>query len=112
VSNLGNQASGDSFAASISGDGRFVAFHSLAANLVVNDTNGAGADVFVRDLVAGTTTVASSVSSGNTASGGNSLFAALTPDGRYVAFQSDATDLVAGDTNGFSDIFVRDLGSR
>lgn len=92
---------------SISDDGRFVAFTSAATNLVSGDTNGVP-DVFVRDTIA-RTTVRASVSSGgvqgNNISGGPSLSA----DGRYVAFQSYASNLVPGDTNGTADVFVRDL---
>jgi Tol biopolymer transport system component len=92
---------------SLSADGRLVAFTSFATNLVNGDQN-LSADIFVRDLVAGTTTRVSVDSNGAEADGG-SFAPALSRDGRFVAFQSDATNLVAGDTNGCSDVFVHDL---
>src|SRR5207245_10503824 len=87
-------------------DGRFVAFVSFATNLVAGDTNGA-TDVFVHDRQTGTTERVS-VASDGTESNAASLGSALSADGRFVAFQSDATNLVAGDTNGATDVFVRD----
>ena len=91
---------------SISADGRYVAFDSAASNLVTGDTNGLW-DVFVRDRTAGTTqrvNVSGSGSQGNDESG----FPSISGDGRYVAFESYATNLVSGDTNDALDIFVRD----
>jgi len=99
----GNDVSGQS---SISADGRYVAFYSIATNLVAGDQNGTG-DVFVRDLVAGTTECASVDSMGTQANLG-SILAALSGDGRYVAFMSFATNLISNDTNGVGDIFVHD----
>src|SRR5262249_34006220 len=91
----------------ISADGRFVAFTSSAVNLVPNDTNNAS-DVFVRDVQAGPTTLVSATPPG--ASGnGYSDAPVMTADGRYVAFESYASDLVPNDTNNASDVFVRDL---
>ena len=87
-------------------DGRFVTFTSASANLVVGDGNG-DSDVFVRDVVAGTTTRVSVSTSGGDADGYGS-FGHIAADGRYVAFLSDAGNLVAGDTNGVDDVFVRD----
>jgi Tol biopolymer transport system component len=92
---------------SISGDGRYVAFASAATNLVENDTNG-DYDVFVHDTVDRTTTRVSMTHTGDQAVGGGSLGASISNDGRYVAFYSDAVNLVAGDTNGQSDVFVHD----
>jgi Tol biopolymer transport system component len=91
---------------SISADGRYVAFMSYSSNLVAGDTNGAY-DIFVRDRQEGTTTRVSKSSAGM---GGNSdsTYPSLSAGGRYVAFESDATNLVTGDTNGYRDIFVRD----
>ncbi len=93
--------------ASVSGDGRFVAFHSDTFNLVDGDTNQA-ADVFVHDVVSGTTTRASVRTFGGQ-SGLNqvSRFASISDDGRFVAFGSMAGNLVDGDTNGLSDVFLR-----
>jgi Tol biopolymer transport system component len=88
-------------------DGRFVAFVSGAQGLVPGDTNGK-LDVFLRDRVAGTTTRVS-VGSGGSQGNGRSDLPSISRDGRYVAFFSEATNLVAGDTNGRSDIFVRDV---
>jgi Tol biopolymer transport system component len=107
VSTGGGEADGFSSLPSISADGRYVAFHSSATNLVAGDTNGAF-DVFVRDRQAGTT-IRVSVSSAGLQGDGNSDYPAISADGRYVAFRSLATNLVAGDTNGTYDVFVRDL---
>ncbi len=89
----------------VSGDGRYVAFTSNADNLVPGDT--ANSDVFVRDRVAGTTTLVSRSSTGEKADSVSGL-PAMTPDARYVAFISFATNLVPRDTNGNDDVFVRD----
>lgn len=99
----GNDAS---TAGSISDDGHFVAFHSLATNLVPGDTN-ARPDIFVKDLRYGDVTRVSVDSVGREADGG-SFFPVISADGRYVAFESLATNLVAGDTNASHDIFVHD----
>jgi RHS repeat-associated protein len=107
VSTAGAQANGASTKPFISGDGRYVAFVSLATNLVTGDTNGV-ADVFVRDRQLNTTTRVSLTNAGAQANGAVS-FLAISNDGRYVAFDSNATNLVTGDTNGSLDIFVRDL---
>ncbi|MCH8813930.1 MAG: calcium-binding protein [Chloroflexi bacterium] len=107
VDSLGGEANGgDSTAAAISDDGRFVAFHSKATNLVANDTNGVR-DVFVRDRQTGQTTRVSVDSLGGEVGGGGSG-PAISGDGRFVAFASVASDLVAGDTNSVVDIFVHD----
>jgi Tol biopolymer transport system component len=92
--------------ASISGNGRFVAFASFGSGLVDGDTNDAF-DVFVRDRKLGTTTRVSVDSQGGEANGGSSS-PAISNDGQRVAFSSDATNLVADDTNGVRDIFVHD----
>ncbi len=102
--------SGNSFSGSsvISADGRTVAFVSFASDLVTNDTNGT-LDVFVRDLKTGTTTLAS-VNRMGTDSGNNfSDLPVLSADGRAVAFESFASDLVANDTNGTLDVFARPI---
>ena len=90
----------------ISGDGRFVVFRSSSANLVSGDTNAAS-DVFVRDRQTSTTTRVS-VGAGGAQANSNSTASGISADGRYVAFASFATNLVSGDTNGVSDVFVRD----
>jgi Tol biopolymer transport system component len=103
----GAQPTGDSTAPSINADGRYVAFTSSASNLVIGDGNGE-TDVFVRDLVAGTTRLVSLSSDGRQGDGGSGA-PAISADGRYVAFASDAGNLVGGDTDDSTDIFVRDL---
>jgi Tol biopolymer transport system component len=111
VSSAGAQANGASAGAWLSGDGRFVVFESDATDLVQGDTNGAR-DVFVRDRRAGTTTRVSLGRGGAQANGASSRGGrgrAITQDGRYVTFESGASNLVAGDTNGTYDVFVRDL---
>ncbi len=99
---------GGSVLPSISADGRFVAFLSHASNLVANDTNGQQ-DVFVRDLQTGTTVQASINHAGTNGGNGVTGTPLLSANGRFVAFASQASDLVATDTNGTWDIFVRDL---
>ena len=91
---------------SVSADGTLVAFVSGSPNLVAGDTNGVR-DVFVRNLVTGTTTRAS-VGAGGQANGASSN-ARISADGRFVVFTSLASNLVAGDTNGVADVFERDL---
>ena len=110
TSSTGTQSSGGSAYASISSDGRYVAFNSAASNLVPNDTN-AVPDVFVRDTVANTT-IRASVSSIGAQGNGRSAFAAISQDGRHVAFESNASNLVDGDSGGWTDIFVHDLQTR
>jgi Tol biopolymer transport system component len=94
VDTTGGDPNATSFDASISGDGRYVAFHSLASDLVPGDGNGLG-DVFVRDLQANTTTRASVDSTGGDADHVSS-FPSLSDDGRYVAFQSLALTELRG----------------
>src|SRR5439155_1725953 len=97
---------GFAFPPALSADGRFIAFVSFATNLVAGDTNAA-TDVFVHDRQTETSR-ASCVASGGTEGNAASLGFALSADGRFVAFRSDATNLVAGDTNGTTDVFVHD----
>ncbi len=91
---------------SLSDDGRFAVFSSAAANLVAGDSNGV-ADVFVRDRQTGITSRVSVASNGSEANGPSGA-AVISGDGRYVAFESQAGNLVAGDSNGVSDVFVHD----
>ena len=95
----------------VSADGRYVAFTSNASNLVPGDTNKLP-DVFVRDVQTGKTTRVSVTSAGKQGVGkldsNGSNAPVLSPDGRYVAFHSDMTNLVPGDTNKVFDIFVHD----
>ncbi len=101
---------GNSTSGMISTNSRWVVFQSDATDLVPGDTNGV-TDIFVRDLQTGSNILVSIALDGSPANGA-SIDPTITPDGRYVAFTSDATNLVANDTNGISDIFVRDLVSQ
>jgi hypothetical protein len=103
---VGLQGNGDTLDAQISADGRYVAFSSQATNLVAGDTNGVF-DVFVRDRESGTTEIVS-IDSGSGQGNRVSIVSAISAGGRYVAFSSDATNLVGGDTNARTDVFVRD----
>jgi IPT/TIG domain-containing protein len=106
VATSGGQANGQGDAAVISGDGRVVAFGSIASNLVPGDTNNSY-DVFVHDRQTGATERVSVDTSGGQ---GNafSYLPAISGDGRFVAFQSLASNLVPGDTNNVYDVFVHD----
>ncbi len=106
VASDGSQADGPGYSPSISADGRYVAFESDAPNLVPDDMNDEW-DVFVRDLVAGQTFRVSVASDGSEADGG-SYAPSISGDACFVAFESDAANLVAGDTNMITDVFVRD----
>jgi hypothetical protein len=106
VDSAGGEGNSDSYGPSISADGRYVTFTSYASDLVAGDTNGAS-DVFVYDRDTHQTTRVSVDSAGGE---GNdfSYSPSISADGRYVTFQSNASDLVAGDTNGTRDVFVYD----
>ena len=103
VASDGAQGDGPSFDPATSADGRFVAFISHATNLVPGDTNGRD-DVFVRDRQAGTTELVSVGAGGAQANGSSGDFGrvAISADGRFVAFDSSASNLVPADTNGRS----------
>jgi Tol biopolymer transport system component len=105
---VGGQLGDPSYQPSLSSDGRYVAFESGSSNLVEGDTNGAR-DIFRKDLQTGAVLRCSTKTGGGQATGGGSSYAAISPDGRYVCFESDATDLVPGDTNTTRDIFRKDL---
>jgi Tol biopolymer transport system component len=100
---------GESRVSAISGNGRYVVFESDATDLVASDNNGV-TDIFVRDLTAGTTTRVSVSSTGAQADGASFAFGSTTvsDNGALIVFESDATNLVTGDTNGVGDVFVRD----
>jgi hypothetical protein len=106
------QQTGDSVSPDISSDGRFVTFTSTAA-LVADDTNAcAGAaptcgDIYVHDRTTGATTRVS-VATGGAQAGAGSAAPRISGDGRYVVFESFASNLVSGDTNGVTDVFVHD----
>ena len=110
VGRAGRQANGPSRGGAITPDARYVAFVSEASNLVPGDRNGKS-DVFVRDLRTGRTTLISVSSSGRRANG-DSEQVAISADGRYLAFESAATNLVLHDTNNLPDIFLRDRKTR
>jgi hypothetical protein len=107
VSSDGVQGNDGSYSPSMSSDGRYVAFSSDANNLVSDDTNGVQ-DVFVHDLETKETkrvSISTDGFQGNDWSGSPRISA----DGRYVAFSSNASNLVAGDNNNRDDIFVHDI---
>ena len=106
VSSSGAQADVDSDFPALSADGRYVAFFSLATNLVQGATSGTG-NIYLRDLKAGTTELLSVGLHGEEGDG-FSIDPSISADGRFVAFKSGATNLVPGDTNGAPDAFVRD----
>jgi Tol biopolymer transport system component len=109
VSTGGAQAQGGSTAGGMSANGRYIVFESDAPNLVPGDSNQVP-DVFLHDMASGVTTRVSVGSAGRQANGA-SLQPAISADGRYVAFLSIGSNLVRGDTNGLSDVFVRDLAT-
>jgi hypothetical protein len=92
--------------AGISSDGRYVVFETFSDNLVAGDTNG-WSDIFLKDTVTDITTRVST-DSNNTQGNGYSGFPAISSNGRYVVFYSYANNLVADDTNGVADIFLKD----
>lgn len=108
VATGGAQANGWSYQATVSADGRYVAFTSTATNLVRGDTDHTD-DVFRHDRRTGATTLVSVAADGGPADRG-STFGMISPDGRRIAFASWAGNLVPGDTNGLGDVFVRTLG--
>jgi uncharacterized repeat protein (TIGR01451 family) len=112
VSSAGVQGNQDSETPAVSADGRFVAFVSLADNLVAGDTNGF-ADVFVRDRLLGTTERVSVSSAGRQSDGHSGVFngmgdPSISTDGRFVVFDSEATNFAKGDTNTTPEVFVHD----
>lgn len=122
VASDGTQGDYGSSHPAISADGRYVAFESLADNLVSGDTNFwseseewgpvlHGSDIFVRDRATGTTTRVSVASDGTEGSDCDSFAPSMSADGRYVAFYSSAANLVSGDTNGLEDVFVHDCAT-
>lgn len=108
VASSGNQGNSSSWYPSISADGRHVAFGSWASNLVPGDTNGTS-DIYVHDRHTARTTRVSVSSSGLEGNSG-SYYPSISADGRHVAFHSAASNLVAGDTNGYWDVFMHARG--
>jgi hypothetical protein len=107
VSTAGAQATGSSQSSAISSDGRFIVYYSSAANLVAGDTNAAN-DVFLRDNLNNATLRVSVVDATGAQANDHSSWPDISDDGIWVAFNSNATNLVAGDTNAVSDIFAHD----
>ena len=111
IDSNGAQANADSYNPSISADGRYIAFESIATNLVLGDTNGSK-DIFVYDVQTRITSCISVNSSGQQAdSYSTSNSPSISGNGRYVAYDSSAANLVAGDTNSRTDAFVYDTQS-
>jgi hypothetical protein len=106
VSSAGGQANGASKEVAISGNGNFVAFSSAATNLVPGDGNGVQ-DVFVHNRTTGAT-ARISVNAGGFGGNAPSGAPTINGSGQFVAFQSDAANLVPGDANGASDVFLFD----
>ena len=111
VAASGAQGNGGSGSPSVSGDGMHVAFTSSASNLVAGDTNGRS-DAFVHDRASGDgparTTRVTVATDGTQGDAHVGWMLAMTPDARFVTYYSEATNLVAGDTNGQADVFVHD----
>lgn len=99
---------GDSVAPRISSDGSCVVFSSLANDLTPGGNSQPVLNVYLRDRSFDTTLLVSASASNNGGGNGHSTAGQVSDNGRYVVFQSDASDLVPGDTNGVSDIFLRD----
>jgi len=108
VNLAGASANASSDSNAVSGDGRFVVFQSKATDLVTNDGNN-NSDVFLRDTQTNTTRLLSINRFGTSSAGGASEFPAISQDGSFASFSSTAPDIVAGDTNGREDVFLRDL---
>jgi len=114
VDSDGTEANGDSYDPSISADGRFIAFESLASNLVSQDSDE-NFDVFVHDQKSGDTILVSAAwraTIGSDSGNSHSFTPSISADGRFVAFASSATNLVPRGTNGHTHIFVRDLEAK
>ena len=107
VNSAGEEATGGSYYAHVSADGRYVVFQSDAENLVAGDTN-LRSDIFRKDLVTGEVVRVSVTADGAQVSG-DSYDAQVSPDGRFVLFDSDSSDLVLNDPNVFSGVFRKDL---
>jgi hypothetical protein len=110
LGNDGSEGNGLSGAPAISGDGQRVAFHSVAANLVVSDTNKTS-DIFVRDVL-NNTTIRVSLATGGTQGNQASRYPTFAKDGGDIVFNSEATNLVLSDTNRVRDVFIHDLTAQ
>ena len=107
VAGDGALANADCFPTAVSADGRYVVFQSPASNLVAGDSNNT-TDVFRKDLLTGETIRVSTGPNGSQG-GAASAGGVISADGRYVAFESAANNLVAGDGNNTGDVFRKDL---
>ena len=107
VNDAGEQGNAYSVGGSISADGRYVVFVSYATNFLDVDANGYGPDLFVRDRIAGVTELVGVSGTGKQPNGDLGDYA-ISADGRYVAFESEATNLVPGATSGIRPIYLRD----
>ena len=103
----GTPGNGGAGGSDISDDGRYIAFASTSDNLVAGDVNGT-TDIFVRDTQTATTTLVSAGLDGQPANNSADFVAAISGNGRYVAFTSYASNLVPDDTNNERDVFVYD----
>jgi Tol biopolymer transport system component len=106
VSSSGSEANGGSLDPFLSSNGRFISFRSAASNLVPGDQNGLP-DIFVHDRVRANTTIVS-LGSGGVQANDSSFLSSVSNDGRYVVFDSLATNLVPRDTNETWDVFLHD----
>jgi hypothetical protein len=105
----GQESDGESYLPSISADGRFVAFTSLANNLTPNDTNNQS-DIFLYEITTGKTALVSVATDGGGANGGSSV-ARTSGDGGRVVFSSLASNLIPNDVNGVTDVFLYDAAT-
>src|SRR5262249_15980739 len=105
----GAEGNADSYTGAASDDGRYVVFASRATNLAAGDANGQ-AGIFIRDLVTGTTTLVSGPPGGGQADG-DAGFPSISGNGQLVAFNSDATNLAAGNSNGYQQVYVENLAT-
>jgi Tol biopolymer transport system component len=111
VNTAGEEADGESYQSSMSGDGRYVAFTSLASNLVSDDSNSF-LDVFLRDRMLGVTSRLNVDDAGRESNAFSSTSAqSISADGSRVVFQSFASNLIVDDTNNVDDVFLRDVGA-
>ena len=108
VTSRGAEAHGFSYFESISANGRFVTFTSSATDLVPGDTNNVD-DIFVHDRKTGTTRRVSGGRGPAQANGTYSQYSTISADGQLVVFNSDATSLIPGGTNGQGQVFIREL---
>jgi len=105
------QGNGVSINASVSDDGVFIAFESIATNLVTGDTNGALSDIFRRDRTAPGITQLVSTPDGTSSGDNESVNSSISADGGFIAFESASTNLVSEVVLGLTDIYVRDFST-